>query len=152
MSENASSIATSTNTQVQRRDITEKLIISNSIPYQFSKKITRQHHSNNGNIKISTLPNRFENLRLQDDCRNRSFQNNRTDNPSFMSKPILVPHESVQMQNQNDERIRFYLIEVEDHLSVVPKNIYKIRSLNKEWFLRLHHIQAQRNSKVKKYV
>ena len=152
MSENASSIATSTNTQVQRRDITEKSIISNSIPYQFSKKITRQHHSNNGNIKISTLPNRFENLRLQDDCRNRSFQNNRTDNPSFMSEPILVPHESVQMQNQNDERIRFYLIEVEDHLSVVPKNIYKIRSLNKEWFLRLHHIQAQRNSKVKKYV
>ena len=152
MSENASSIATSTNTQVQRRDITEKSIISNSIPYQFSKKITRQHHSNNGNIKISTLPNRFENLRLQDDCRNRSFQNKRTDNPSFMSKPILVPHESVQMQNQNDERIRLYLIEVEDHLSVVPKNIYKIRSLNKEWFLRLHHIQAQRNSKVKKYV
>ena len=149
MSENASSIATSTNTQVQRRDITEKSIISNSIPYQFSKKITRQHHSNNGNIKISTLPNRFENLRLQDDCRNRSFQNN---SPSFMSKPILVPHESVQMQNQNDERIRLYLIEVEDHLSVVPKNIYKIRSLNKEWFLRLHHIQAQRNSKVKKYV
>ena len=83
---------------------------------------------------------------------NRSFQNNRTDNPSFMSEPILVPHESVQMQNQNDERIRLYLIEVEDHLSVVPKNIYKIRSLNKEWFLRLHHIQAQRNSKVKKYV
>ena len=114
MSENASSIATSTNTQVQRRDITEKSIISNSIPYQFSKKITRQHHSNNGNIKISTLPNRFENLRLQDDCRNRSFQNNRTDNPSFMSEPILVPHESVQMQNQNDERIRLYLIEVED--------------------------------------
>ena len=152
MSENASSIATSTNTQVQRRDITEKSIISNSIPYQFSKKITRQHHSNNGNIKISTLPNRFENLRLQDDCRNRSFQNNSTDNPSFMSEPILVPHESVQMQNQNDERIRLYLIEVEDHLSVVPKNIYKIRSLNKEWFLRLHHIQAQRNSKVKKYV
>ena len=152
MSENASSIAISTNTQVQRRDITEKSIISNSIPYQFSKKITRQHHSNNGNIKISTLPNRFENLRLQDDCRNRSFQNKRTDNPSFMSKPILVPHESVQMQNQNDERIRLYLIEVEDHLSVVPKNIYKIRSLNKEWFLRLHHIQAQRNSKVKKYV
>ena len=33
-----------------------------------------------------------------------SFQNKRTDNPSFIAKLALVPHKSEQMQNQNNKR------------------------------------------------
>ena len=36
-----------------------------------------------------------------------SFQNKRTDNPSFMSNPVLVLHESVRMRNQNNKRNSF---------------------------------------------
>ena len=58
------------------------------------KKFAKQRNSNNGNTKILTSLNRLKNLRLQDDSTNTSFQNNRTDNPSFISNPVLV-HESV---------------------------------------------------------
>ena len=36
-----------------------------------------------------------------------SFQNKRTDNPSFMSNLVLVLHESVRMRNQNNKRNTF---------------------------------------------
>ena len=51
--------------------------------------------------------NRFEKLILQDDSTNKSFWNNRIDNPSFISNPALVSHEPVRMRNQNDKRNTF---------------------------------------------
>ena len=36
-----------------------------------------------------------------------SFQNKRTGNPSLISNPVLVPHESVRMRNQNNKRNTF---------------------------------------------
>ena len=91
-----SSTATSTSTQFQRRGIVQTSNSSNDMPYQVPEKFAKQHNSNNGNKKALTSPNRFENLRLQDDSTNTSFQNNRTDNPSFISNPVLlVQHESV---------------------------------------------------------
>ena len=35
------------------------------------------------------------------------FQNKWTDNPSFILNPVLVPHESVRMRNQNNKRNTF---------------------------------------------
>ena len=87
LSKNISSTAISTNTQVQHREIRQTSNSSNDMLYQVPKKIAKQHNSSNGNSKILTSPNRFGNLRLQDDSTNMSFQNKRTDNPSFISKP-----------------------------------------------------------------
>ena len=98
-----SNTVTSTNTQFQRRVIMQTSNSSKWMPYQVPKKFAKQHNSN----KILTLPNRFENLRLQNDSTNTSFQNNRTDNPSFISNPALVPHESVRMRDQNDKHNMF---------------------------------------------
>ena len=70
-----------------------------------------------------------------------SFQNKRTDKSSFISNPVLVPHESVQMRNEN-KAMCLHLIIAEDNLSVKPKDIYKIMSLDKEWLLELHHMQV----------
>ena len=75
--------------------------------YQVPKKFAKQRNSSNGNTKIFTSPNRFENLRMKDDYTNMSFQNKRRDNPSFIFNPVLVPHESVRMQNQNNKRNTF---------------------------------------------
>ena len=71
---------------------------------KFPKNLLKQHNSSNINLKISTSPNCFENSRLQDDSTNMSFQNKRTDNPSFIAKLALVPHKSEQMQKQNNKR------------------------------------------------
>ena len=98
---------------------------------QVPKKSAKQHNSSNSNTKILTSPNRFKNLRLQDDSANMSFQNKRTDNSSFISNPVLVPHKSVRMRNQNNKRNSLHLKKVEDHLSVQLENIYKITSFNK---------------------
>ena len=87
LSENNSSVTTSTNAQVKRRKAKQTTNSSNGMPYQVPKKIAKQYNLKNGNTKILTSPNRFVNLRLQD--------SNRTDNPLFILKPILVPHESV---------------------------------------------------------
>ena len=103
LSENISSIAFSTNTQVQCKEATQTSNSSNDMLFQVPKKFAKQHSSSNGNTKILTSPNRFENLRLQDDSNNMSFQNKRTDNFSFISNPVLVPHESVRMRNQNNK-------------------------------------------------
>ena len=102
-----SNTATSTNTQFQRRVIMQTSNSSKCMPYQVPKKFAKEHNSNNGNTKTLILPNRFENLRLQNDSTNTSFQNNRTDNPSFISNPALVPHESVRMRDQNDKHNMF---------------------------------------------
>ena len=75
--------------------------------YQVPQKISKQHNSSTGNTDILTLPNRFENLRLLDDSTNMSFQNKRTDNPSFISNSLLVLHESVRMQNKNNKHNTF---------------------------------------------
>ena len=107
LSGNISSIVISTNTQVQCREITQTSNSSSDMLYQVPKKFTKQHNSSNHNSKILTSPNRFENLRLQDDFTNMLFQNKRTDNPSFISIPVLALHESVRMQNQNNKRDTF---------------------------------------------
>ena len=36
-----------------------------------------------------------------------SFQNKRTNNPSFISNPVLVPYGSVRMRNQNNKHNTF---------------------------------------------
>ena len=36
-----------------------------------------------------------------------SFQNEKTNNPSFILNTVLVPHKSVRIQNQNDKRNTF---------------------------------------------
>ena len=36
-----------------------------------------------------------------------SFQNKRTDDPSFISNPILVQHRSTRMRNQNNKHNTF---------------------------------------------
>ena len=74
---------------------------------QVPQKIAKQHNSSNGNTKILTLPNRFENLRMQDDSTNMSFQNKKTDNLLLISNPALVPHNSERMRNQNNKRNTF---------------------------------------------
>ena len=107
LSENISNFAISTNTNVQSREITQTSNSSNDMLCQVPKKFAKQHNSSSGSTKILTSPNQFENLRLQDDSTNMSFQNKRTDNPSFISNPVLVPHESVRMQNENDKRNTF---------------------------------------------
>ena len=103
----------------------------------------------NGNQKIFTSPNRIENVRMQDDSTNIAFQNKRTDNPSFISNPVLILHGSVRIRNQNNKHNNLHFIKVEDNLSVQPKNIYKITSLNKDCLLELHHMQVQRNLTMK---
>ena len=77
--------------------------------YQVPKKYAEQHNSSNGNTTVLTSPNGFENLRLQNNSTNMSFHNKRTDNPSFISNPVLVPNESVRMRkrNENDKRNTF---------------------------------------------
>ena len=86
---------------------------------------------------------------MRDDSTNISFQNKRTDNPSFISNPVLIPHGSVRIRNQNNKHNNLHFIKVEDNLSVQPKNIYKITSLNKDCLLELHHMQVQRNLTMK---
>ena len=68
------------------------------------------NNSSNGNSKTFTLPNRFENLRMQDDPTNISFQNKRTDNPSFISNPVLVLHGPVLIGNQNNKHNNWQFI------------------------------------------
>ena len=75
LSENISSIAFSTNTQVQCKEATQTSNSTNGMLSQVPMKLAKQHSSSNGNTKILTSPNRFENLRLQDDSNNMSFQN-----------------------------------------------------------------------------
>ena len=152
MSKNKSSIAFSTNTQVQRRDATKTSNSSDDMMFQVPIKFWKQNSSSNGNTKTLTSFSRFENLRLPDNFNNMSFQIKKTENPPFIWNPVLVPHESVRMRNQIISVIRLLLVIVEDHLSVQPKNVYKITSLNKEWLLELHHMQVQRNLKMKRYV
>ena len=36
-----------------------------------------------------------------------SFQNKRTDDPSFISNPVLVPHRFARMRNQNNKHNTF---------------------------------------------
>ena len=45
LSKNMSSTATSTNTQVQRREITQTSNNSNDMPYKVPKEFTKQHNS-----------------------------------------------------------------------------------------------------------
>ena len=66
--------------------------------YQVPPKFAKQRNSSNDNTKILTLPNRFENLRPQDKW---------IDNASFISNPVLVPNESIRIQNQNNKRNTF---------------------------------------------
>ena len=66
--------------------------------YQVPQKFAKQRNSSNDNTKISTLPNRFENLRPQ---------NKGIDNAPFISNPVLVPNESMRIQNQNNKRNTF---------------------------------------------
>ena len=79
-----------------------------------------------------------------------SFQNKRTDNPSFIAKLALVPHKSEQMQNQNNKRNTLASNKSRDHLSVQPKNIYKITSFDKKWILELNHMQKTTKPKNEK--
>ena len=88
-------------------EITQTSNSSDDMLYQVPKKFAKQHNSSNGNTKILTSPNQFENLRLQYDSTNMSFQNKRIDNPSFIWNPVLVPHESVRLRNQNNKRNTF---------------------------------------------
>ena len=106
-SKNKYSIATSTNTQGQRREIRQTSNSSNDMLCQVPQKFAKQHNSVNGNTKILTSPNRFENLRLQDDSTNMSFQYKRRDNPSFISNPVLVPHESWRTRNRSHKHNKF---------------------------------------------
>ena len=57
LSKSISNFAISTNTQVQRREITQTSNSSNDMPYQVPKKLAKQHNSNNGSTKILTSPN-----------------------------------------------------------------------------------------------
>ena len=93
--------------QIQKPNVERSSNISSGMFYQVPNKFVKQHNSSNGNTKVFTSPNRFENLRLQDDSTNMSFQNKRTDNPSFILNPVLVRHESVRMQNQDNKRNTF---------------------------------------------
>ena len=52
LSENISSIAFSTNTQVQLREVTQASNISNDMLFQVPKKFAKQQSSSNGNTKI----------------------------------------------------------------------------------------------------
>ena len=70
-------------------------------------QVSKRYNSSNGNTEILNSPNAFEKLRLQGDSTNISFQNKRTDNSSFISNPVLVPHESVRIRNQNNKRNTF---------------------------------------------
>ena len=65
-SENMSSNAFSTKTQVQSREATQTSNSSNGMLVQALIKFAKQHNSSNGNTRILTSPNRFGNLRLQD--------------------------------------------------------------------------------------
>ena len=103
MSKNKSSIAFSTNTQVQRRDATKTSNSSDDMMFQVPIKFWKQNSSSNGNTKILTSFSRFENLRLPDNFNNMSFQIKKTENPPFIWNPVLVPHESVRMRNQNNK-------------------------------------------------
>ena len=66
-SENMSSNAFSTKTQVQSRAATQTSNGSNGMLVQALIKFAKQHNSSNGNTRILTSPNRFGNLRLQDE-------------------------------------------------------------------------------------
>ena len=67
LSENISSIAFSANAQVQCKEAAQTSNSPDDMLFQVSKKFAKQHSSSNGNTKILTSPNQFENLRLQDD-------------------------------------------------------------------------------------
>ena len=67
-------------THTHRHTRTQTWNSSNDMLYQVPKNFAKQRNSNNGNTKILTLPNWFENLRQQDDFTNISFQNNRAYN------------------------------------------------------------------------
>ena len=56
LSKNMSSIPISTNTQVQRREITQTSNSSNDMLYQVPKKFAKQHNSSNGNSKSLLRP------------------------------------------------------------------------------------------------
>ena len=73
--------------------------------FQVPKKCAKQHNPSNGNTKILTSPNRFENSRLRGDSNNMSFQNKRADNPSFISSPVLVPLQSARVPKQSNKCI-----------------------------------------------
>ena len=78
------------------------------------------------------------------------FRIKKPDNLLFISNPALVPHNSERVRNQNNKHNTFGSCKIWDHLSVQPKNIYKIISFSKEWLLELHHMQVQQNPKMKK--
>ena len=84
MSKNKSSIAFSTNTQVQRRKATKTSNSSDDMIFQVPLKFGKQSSSSNGNTKILTSFSRFENLRLPDNFNNMSFQIKITENPPFI--------------------------------------------------------------------
>ena len=128
--------------------------------YQVPKNFTKQHNSSNGNWKIFTSPNRFENLRLQDDSSNILFHNKRADNPLFISNPVLVPQGSVRMRNQNNKRNTFASHKSRRPSICTTKSRGGSRTAatsKMEHFGIIvngwkHHMQGQRNLKMRKYV